>query len=132
MVAHAAFSPSVSPECGGRRRMSYQSSGKFSEESWSRVIAFLQRKYPSKTADHVAADTGIIADTVRKLLAGCSRPTWGNTLRLIKAYGPALLEAAFFDTPEEWVSRASRDAELRATMMELERVKLKLRALENC
>jgi hypothetical protein len=43
-----------------------------------------------------------------------------------------LLEAAFLDDPEEWVSRASRDAELRATMQELERVKLKLRALENC
>jgi hypothetical protein len=112
--------------------MSYQSSGKFSEESWLRVVAFLQRKYPSKTADCVSADTGIIADTVRKLLAGCSRPTWGNTLRLVKAYKAPLLEAAFLDDPEEWVSRASRDAELRATMQELERVKLKLRALENC
>lgn len=110
--------------------MSCQSDGKFSETSWPRVVAFLRRKYPSKTADCVAADTGIKADTVRKMLADYSTPTWANTYRLIRAYRAALLAAAFLDDPQEWIKAAARDEEHRATVKELERVKLKLRALE--
>jgi hypothetical protein len=92
---------------------------KFSRIEPDRVVDFLQRAHPLKTADHVSAGTGIPSGTVRKWLEGKSLPKSGALIALIGAYGPALLAVAFGEEPPEWLSkaaRAERQAELEARL----------------
>ncbi len=64
--------------------------------------------YPVKTADNVAADTGISANTVSKWLDRGSAPTSWAFLRLLSAYGPDLV-CAVMDSPPAWLDRAAKE-----------------------
>jgi DNA-binding phage protein len=95
-----------------------------------RVTSFLRARYPTKTAEIVAADTGLQATTIRQWLDRGSAPSFRATLALIAAYGPALLAIAMGDEPPEWLSRAARaerqaelEARLADTAAELEQMR---------
>lgn len=70
-----------------------------------RAVAFVRRLYPTKTADCVAADTGLSAQTVRRWLEGVAKPSWAGFSRLILAYGPAFLVAVYPNCPR-WLDEA--------------------------
>jgi len=97
-------SPAISQGTFG---MSGQKIGKFSEARWDRAVAYLRALHPLKTADAVAADTGIKADTVRKMLAGVCEPTFRNFTRLLFAYGPEFAACVYPSAPA-WLSAAGR------------------------
>lgn len=73
-----------------------------------RVTSFLRARYPTKTAETVAAETGLQATAVRQWLDRGSAPSFRAMLSLIAAYGPALLAVAMGDDPPEWLSKAAR------------------------
>ncbi len=94
-----------------------------------RAVAFVRRLYPTKTADCVAADTGLPVQTVRRWLEGVAKPSWIGFSRLIFAYGPAFLAAVYPRAPA-WLDDARRrelQAELRA---EQQRITEQLAALD--
>jgi hypothetical protein len=123
----------VSGEGGG---MSGQKFSKFGNDvDGSRLVGFLTKLHPQKTADCVAADTGVPASTVRKWLAGDTTPGFAATHRLIATYGAAFIAAAMgFNLMEmvermcaeneralaegerEIAARRARNEELRATL----------------
>lgn len=78
-----------------------------------RAVAFIRRLYPTKTADCVAADTGLSAQTVRRWLEGVAKPSWAGFSRLIFAYGPAFLIAVYPNAPA-WLDDAHRRERLAA------------------
>lgn len=73
-----------------------------------RTIEFLRHLHPQKTADHVAADTGIAAGTVARWLDRGSAPSAWALLRLLGIYGPEFA-CAVMDEPPGWVDRAARE-----------------------
>ncbi|MCC0809419.1 hypothetical protein FPV16_25015 [Methylobacterium sp. W2] len=73
-----------------------------------RTTDFLRTLYPQKTADNVAADTGIAANTIAKWLDRGSAPTSWAFLRLLEAYG-AEFACAVMAKPPAWLDRAARD-----------------------
>ena len=73
-----------------------------------RTTEFLRALYPVKTADNVAADTGISANTVSKWLDRGSAPTSWAFLRLLEAYG-AEFACAVMAKPPVWLDRAARE-----------------------
>jgi hypothetical protein len=85
------------------------------------ALAFLKTKHPVKTAECVAADTGIAPGTVLKWLRGVSRPGWGHTMSLIGAYGADFLWAS---SPQSrvWLAHVRKLEEWR--QLELEQVRL--------
>lgn len=86
--------------------------GKFSqarEHSAQRTAKFLRRLYPTKTADRVAADTGIPATAVAKWLTGNSAPSMGAVIALVDAYGTDFL-AAVMPVAPSWLVKANREA----------------------
>jgi hypothetical protein len=91
------------------------------------ALAFLRAKHPFKTADCVAAQTGISANTISKWLRGESRPGWGHTMALIGVYGADFLWAS---SPQSrvWLAPARKLEELR--QLESERVRLNQRIKE--
>lgn len=93
-----------------------------------KALEFLRRLYPSKTADHVAYDTGIPADTVRKWLEGVSKPSWAGLSRLIFAYGPAFLVSVYPSAPA-WLDEAHRRERQDALRAEQRRIQSQLDAL---
>jgi hypothetical protein len=98
-----------------RRQMSDPKLVKFNPES---LAAFLRRIHPAKTADCVAVDTGVAAETVRGWLKSASRPGCKHLLALIGAYGPEFLVAMFPNAPR-WlraVQRAERQSELESEL----------------
>lgn len=72
-----------------------------------RVICFLRNIHPAKTAENVAADTGVAAATVKKWMERSSVPSGLAMMRLIATYGPEFLVAAFPSAPL-WLRDASR------------------------
>jgi hypothetical protein len=78
-------------------------------------VAFIRALYPIKTADCVAADTGLPVQTVRRWLEGVAKPSFIGFSRLILAYGPAFLAAVFPRQPA-WLT----DAYQRERLAELE------------
>lgn len=94
-----------------------------------RIIAFLRRLYPVKTAENVAADIGGSAETIQKMMDRMTTPNALTYGRLVCAYGPAFLCAAL-ESPPAWVSAAARDEQIRALRAEQERITKQLRALE--
>lgn len=72
------------------------------------VIDYLRRVHPHKTAEFVAAAAEQQPTTVRKWLDRGSAPSFPAFVKLVAAYGPALLAVAFGDEPPEWLSRAAR------------------------
>lgn len=99
---------------------------KFSRIEPERVVEFLQGAHPLKTADHVAANTGIPSGTVRKWLEGKALPKSGALIALVGAYGPALLAVAFGNEPPEWLSRAARAERQAALEAEQARIREEL------
>ena len=73
-----------------------------------RTTDFLKGLYPVKTADNVAADTGISPNTITKWLDRGSAPTSWAFLRLLEAYGPDLA-CAVMTAPPAWLDRAARE-----------------------
>lgn len=79
-------------------------------QTWGRV---LRLRHPAKTADCVAAATGVPVRTVEKWLDGTSSPSASAFLRLILAYGPGLL-ADITPAAPSWLSAAARTERLAA------------------
>lgn len=77
-----------------------------------RTNEFLRRIHPLKTAENVAADTGISPNTIAKWLERGSAPTSWAFLKLLSAYGPELACAVMTDPPS-WLDRAAREEERR-------------------
>lgn len=92
--------------------MSGQKSGKFgvkSPQRWGcpeRAVAFIRDRHPAKTAEHVGAETGVPADTVRKWLDGAARPGFDAYSALIAAYGLPFLAAVMIRAPR-WLTEAA-------------------------
>jgi len=89
------------------------------------VADFLLARHPAKTAEAVAAETGMSLAAARKLLerrAGCS---FVNFVRLVGAYGPAFLVAVMPAVPD-WLDEAARAEERRALQHEIESLKRRL------
>ncbi len=136
-MSAALFPPSyglalTSPEWGVAVRQSPALSGKMSVADRSdvaeNVICYLRDRFPVKTAEHVAADTGIKCDTVQKWLDRASLPNGWSMLRLIAAYGPEFLAAGFESAPL-WLAKAVREEQLQkleAEIAALEREKAAL------
>ncbi|KAA2237705.1 hypothetical protein [Salinarimonas soli] len=91
-----------------------------------RINAFLRQLYPLKTAEAVAADTGISANTVAKWLERGSAPSTWATFRLIGAYGPEFA-CAVMANPPAWLDRAAREEEQRRLRTEIAALEARLR-----
>jgi ubiquinone biosynthesis protein UbiJ len=93
------------------------------------VIAFLRQRYPSKTPDHVAADTGVPAGTVQKWLDRGSAPSVAHYTRLWLAYGPEFLAATIERAPA-WLDAAHRAEEAARLKAEIAAREARLAKLE--
>ncbi len=79
-----------------------------------RLMRFLRRRHPAKTAEAVSAAAGVPAETVRRWLReGAVWPSGEHMISLVAAYGPALLAAVA--PPLPWLDDAAR-AEERARL----------------
>lgn len=99
-----------------------QNFGQLSEECADRVVAFLRARYPAKTAESVAAETGLGADRIRKWIDRGSKPSCAACFVMISVYGPEFLSAVM-DRPPAWIdtaARAARREQLRAEISALE------------
>lgn len=92
------------------------------------VAAHLRRLHPSKTAECVAADIGVPAETVRQWLRGAASPSGPAMLALVGVYGPELLAAALPDAPA-WLRRALVAEQRRAAMDEMRALTERLGAM---
>ncbi|MCJ2129197.1 hypothetical protein [Methylobacterium sp. E-045] len=90
-----------------------------------RTTAFLRQRYPTKTAENVAADTGISPNTIGKWLDRGSAPTSWAFLRLLAAYGPELA-CATMETPPAWLARAAREEDQRRLRAEIAALQARL------
>lgn len=87
-----------------------------------RLGDFLRTKHPVKTAEHVAAETGISAPTVARWLDRGSAPNLWATLQLVGAYGAEVI-CALMDQPPASLAlaaRAERRTRLLAEITDLE------------
>ncbi|MCJ2051698.1 hypothetical protein [Methylobacterium sp. J-070] len=75
-----------------------------------RFSNFLRSKYPIKTADNVAADTGLPVATVQRWLDRGSAPSLWALGKLIGAYDAEVLCAAL-ESPPGWLVAAARQQE---------------------
>lgn len=75
-----------------------------------RVVAYLRARHPNKTADNVAADTGIPVNTIKTWLNRGSAPDGEGYTKLWVAYGLEFL-AALPDEPPAWLQQFRRDIE---------------------
>ncbi len=103
-----------------------------------RLADFLRTQHPSNTAKEVARKADVPSRTVEHWLAGLSSPRLPHFLKLLHAYGPALLKAAMDDASlkdmrkEEgfdWVERLRVAEDQDKATAELERVTDALKAL---
>lgn len=117
MVGHAPDFPFPAPDSSicvqpmnavkrGEREMSQPIAATTATKT---VAEFLIEKYPAKTAEHVAADTGCTAPTVKRWLYGGSLPSFECFAKLILAYGPDFLMAVL--PPTNWITKAARETE---------------------
>ena len=84
----------------------------------NRVVGFLRRLHPNKTAVAVAADTGCGIDAVEKWLERASVPNGLAMIRLFLAYGPDFI-CAVVDNPPAWLDArqsAARQIELESSI----------------
>lgn len=89
----------------------------------------LRARHPEKTAVHVAAETGLPHDSVRKWLSGESVPGGKALLALICAYGPDLMHAMIRGAPE-WLDAAARDEQHRTLEREIAERRVALALLD--
>lgn len=75
-----------------------------------RVVTFLRARHPMKTADNVAADTGIPVNTVKTWLNRASAPDGDGYTKLWVAYGLDFL-AALPDVQPPWLQDIRRELE---------------------
>lgn len=97
--------------------MSGHKISKFGHAHPDRLIRFLRGVHPHKTAESVAATTGLPVSTVRKWLDGSSAPGFAATWSLIGAYGLPIV-AAVFEIKPQWIdddfrARCMRDLDAR-------------------
>jgi len=88
-------------------------SGQFGGDAGAplRLGGYLRSLRPDKTAETVAAETGLPADTIAKWLPPTrSAPSFGALLVLAGVYGPAVLAAAY-KRPPPWLDAAVAEAE---------------------
>ncbi|MCJ8143831.1 hypothetical protein MKI84_12980 [Ancylobacter sp. A5.8] len=86
-----------------------------------RLAAFLRDRHPVDTAKRVAADAGVPSRTVANWLVSDAAPTFQHTMRLVAAYGPALIVACVTPVPG-WAGEAARAERKRAIEAELARL----------
>lgn len=89
-----------------------------------RVSAFLRRMHPAKTADNVAAETGIPVNTIKTWLQRGSAPDAEGYTALWITYGPAFLEALADRRSPDWlvqIRRAHEALQLKAEIAALEK-----------
>lgn len=94
-----------------------------------RIIAFLRSRYPTKTADNVAADTGLGAPTVQTWIDRCTAPNIVGIIALTSAYGPDFLTACMGERAPAWLSAAHREAEAARIDREIEELKARRASL---
>lgn len=90
-----------------------------------RIIAHLRALYPVKTAECVAADTGLPVETVQTWIDRGSCPNLIGYLRLLGAYGPDFVAASMGERAPNWLTRAGQEAEL--ARLEAERAAIERR-----
>lgn len=94
-----------------------------------RLADYLRRKHPSKTAENVAADANLNADTVQKWLDRGSMPSAVGLLYLVGAYGAEVLCAAYGKDSPAWLTTARQDAELARLKAERAAIEIRIAAL---
>lgn len=106
----------MTTSCAASKRQSPASAGQLSATDRTtaaeRVVGFLRKRHPVKTADCVSAETGINADTVQKWIDRCSMPSGLGLFVLVGVYGPDFL-CSIFESPPVWLSRAASDERLK-------------------
>lgn len=90
-----------------------------------RLSSFLRAKHPSKTADNVAADTGIGAATVARWLDRGSTPRMDSLSQLVGAYGAEVL-CAILDRPPPALIAAARQEERERVEGEIARLRAQI------
>jgi len=110
-------------------RKNFRSRAEKLEACAESFAAFLRRQHARDTAANVAADTGINATTVEKWLAEAALPQARHLVRLLGAYGPAVL-AALIPSAPRWLDDAVRAEELRAAKEAQARLTETIRRLE--
>lgn len=112
--------------------MSYSTSVKVSPKGWKaspeRAVDFIRTKYPNKTAESVAADTGVGIETVKKWLDGSVRPSWDGIFALICAYGTPFMVATVLTKPK-WLDDAHRRERLAALEEQQARIRAEIAEL---
>jgi hypothetical protein len=93
-----------------------------------RIIAFLRHRYPTKTADNVAADLGCSSETVTKMMDRMTTPNAVTFGRMILTYGPAFLIAVYPKAPT-WLDEAHRRERREVLRAEQRRLQEQLDAL---
>lgn len=96
-----------------------------------RVGAFLRSKYPTKTAENVAADTGLGIDGIQKALDRGSVPSGLAIAAMILAYGPDFLAALLGERTPAWLTAAGQDAEIARLQAQREALDARLATLRN-
>lgn len=91
-----------------------------------RVTAFLRQRHPAKTADNVAADTGIPVNTIKTWLQRGSAPDADGYTLLWLAYGPDFLAVLVDGRAPKWLVDARRAHEAAALKAEIAALKSKL------
>lgn len=87
-----------------------------------RIITFLRRRYPTKTAECVAAELNVSEATAKKWLSRMSVPSGLVIIRMVAHYGPEFL-AATMSSPPKWLdaaARAEEQARIRASIAALQ------------
>lgn len=93
------------------------------------LVVWLRAHFPRNTCQHVEADTGIPAATVDNWLIGRSQPKVEHFVRLICAYGPALLLDSVQNSAE-WIERAAAAERALEIDREMARLRQELEALK--
>lgn len=96
-----------------------------------RIVAFLRSRHPVRTAECVAAETNLKAETIQKILDRVSMPSGVTLIYLVGAYGPEFLAAAMGDRAPQWLTVAGQDAELARLDAEMAALKARREALAN-
>lgn len=102
-----------------------------------RLADFLRDQHPSNTAKEVGRKAHLPPRTVERWLAGLSAPRLEHFIKLLKAYGPALLKAAMDDNSVsamkqsgfDWVDRLRTAEDQAKAEADLDRVEKALKAL---
>lgn len=98
------------------------------QDKAERIIDFLRRIHPYKTAENVAAETGCSVESIARMIERRSAPDVVNFSRLIGTYGFPFLVAVFPCRPQ-WLSDAYQREQLAELEAEQARIQSKIAAL---